>query len=191
MNPTNDKEAIREQIRARRRELDAAWVRRTSVRIQERVMALPAFDAAGLVGCYMSLPREVQTTELLCRCWERGQKVCVPAFDTEKANYRMVLVEKGEEMVPGPAGIPEPRVACIVPPEDIDFVVVPGVAFDRRCVRLGHGGGHYDRLLSRCPGFKVGVSFEFQIVDDVPRGEHDIPMDVIVTEDEMYSCAGK
>ena len=189
MNLPDEKQAIRNLIRARRRELEPAWVRRNSAVIIERVRSLPEFAAARCVGCYMALPREVQTTALLVHCWDTGRQVCVPAFDTAQAAYGMALVERGAEMVPGASGIMEPRVARRVEPADIDFIVVPGLAFDRAGVRLGQGGGHYDRLLAAGRAFKVGIAFEFQIMDRVPRGEQDVPMNLLVTERDVLRCA--
>jgi len=188
MNLPDEKEAIRIRVRERRRELEPAWVRQSSCIVMERVMNLPEFMAARFVACYMSLPREVQTMELIYYCWEIERPICVPAFDSGRAAYGMALVEKGAEMVPGAAGIMEPRVTCWVDPQEIEFIVVPGLAFDPSGVRLGQGGGHYDRYLALCPAFKAGVAFDFQMVDRVPRGEHDVPMNMVLTEKQVYRC---
>ena len=191
MNPLDEKQAIRDEVRAHRRELEEAWVRQCSTLIVERVRSLPEFQASRCLGCYMALPREVQTMELIYHCWDTGRQVCVPAFDESRAAYGMALIEKGEEMVPGVAGIMEPRVTCWVEPQDMDFIVVPGIAYDRQGGRLGQGGGHYDRLLARCSAFKVGTAFEFQLRDRLPRAEHDVPVDAVVTEQNVYRCGKK
>lgn len=90
------------------------------------------------------------------------------------------------DLHPGWRGVREPRPGRrrSVPPEQLDALVVPGVAFDRRGHRLGYGGGHFDRLLARVrPGtVVVGVAFGVQVVDAVPREAHDVPVDVVVTE---------
>ena len=87
------------------------------------------------------------------------------------------------ELEPGFKGILEPRTRMPVDPSTADVVIVPGVAFDARGNRLGYGGGFYDSFLSECGDVpRIGVCFEVQVVDEVPVAEHDLPVDVIVTE---------
>ena len=76
-----------------------------------------------------------------------------------------------------------------VQPKDVGFMVVPAMAFDRSGNRLGHGYGHYDRLMAKCPGYKVGLVFEVQIVDEVPMEPQDVAVDVVVTEQNLYPPA--
>jgi 5-formyltetrahydrofolate cyclo-ligase len=90
----------------------------------------------------------------------------------------------------GPFGILEPRSRTAVRPEEIDFIVVPGLAFDRQGGRLGFGKGYYDRFLSQVPAATsvCGVAFGLQIVPYVPQLSHDFCMSWIVTEQEIISC---
>jgi 5-formyltetrahydrofolate cyclo-ligase len=98
-----------------------------------------------------------------------------------------------EDLEPGFKGIPEPVEACErVGPEAVDLVIVPGVAFDVRSGRLGYGGGFYDRFLASCRAPRIAVAFSMQIVDGVPCDEHDLPVDVVVTETgEIRSSRGR
>jgi 5-formyltetrahydrofolate cyclo-ligase len=190
MKMEQEKQRLRNEIRRQRRDLEPAWVRRMSERIMEQVTALPEFQRADVVAGYVAQPKEVQTALLIERCWEWGRRLCVPTFDLEGGAYRMAFLEKGAEMVPGPAGILQPRVVTWVEPEEIQFVAVPALAFDREGIRLGHGGGHYDRMLARVRAFKVGTVFEFQVFEHLPRSSHDQRVDLIVTEANEYRCDG-
>lgn len=190
MKVEQEKQRLRDDIRKQRRLLESAWVRRMSERIMTQVMALAEFERADVVAGYVSQPKEVQTTLLMERCWALGRRLCVPTFDLDEGLYRMAFLEKGAEMVPGPAGILQPRVVTWAEPEEIRFAVVPALAFDRQGVRLGHGGGHYDRILARMQGYKVGTVFEFQVFERLPCGSHDQRVNLVITEANQYPCCG-
>ena len=95
-----------------------------------------------------------------------------------------------ESLVPfGKFGIPEPMELMKVSYKSIDAVIVPGVAFDKNGYRIGFGFGHYDKFLKKTPhAVKIGLAFEFQIVDSVPKEEHDVPVDFIITEKRVIDC---
>lgn len=183
---TQSKRELRARIHAARRQLSPEAVRAASDRICERLVRLGPFEEAGGVGCYLALPQEVQTMGFVDRCWELGKRVCVPAWDESRRAYGLSWLEPGQPTVPGHFGITEPAAARWVGPGEVDFIVVPGVAFDRSGRRLGQGGGHYDRLLAACRGFKAGVAFEVQLVEEVPVTRGDVAVDVVVTERGVY-----
>lgn len=93
------------------------------------------------------------------------------------------------DMITGLFGIPEPDVitALYLPPENVDLVLIPCVAFDREGNRLGHGGGYYDRYLTRCTqAIKILIAFETQRLESVAKNELDIPVDIIVTQEGIF-----
>ena len=184
------KEALRERMREVRAALDPEAVSARSAQIEERLTSLAAFAHAHVVGCYLALPREVQTRGLVDRCRKLGKKVCVPAR-TQDGSYAMAWLDRDDETVPGPLGIRQPQAVRPAPQREIDLMIVPGVAFDRNARRLGHGGGHFDRLLAKCSAVKVGLAFEVQVVDEVPADPHDVAMDLVVTEEAIYPLAGR
>ena len=187
--PAGNKGAIRERIRSLRRGFDMAWVEQASPLILEKVVALPQFSAARVVSCYMALPHEVQTDELIEMCWQLGKRVCVPALLKGSHEYELSWLEPGDATVQGPVKIPQPRDIRRVQPKDVNLMIVPAMAFDRRGNRLGHGCGHYDRLMAKCPGYKVGLVFEVQMVDEVPVEALDVAVDIVVTEQNIYPPA--
>ena len=185
------KESIRRAVHERRRALDAAWAEAASRGAARRLAGAPEFAAARTVGAYMSLPHEVATGDILAACWREGKRVCVPA-PAAGGGYGFVWLKPGEPLVPGPLRVPQPRDGRAIGDARIDAIVVPGVAFDRNGGRVGHGKGHYDRLL-RAPAaagaWKVGLAFEFQIVEEVPMAAFDVRMDAVVTESEIRRAA--
>jgi len=137
---------------------------------------------APAVLAYAPTADEVDVAPLVESLRARGARVAYPRVC---APGELTLHWAGpEDLTPGYCGILEPPAdASPVPPAEIDVVLVPGVAFDASCCRLGHGGGFYDRLLPRLApdALIIGIAFDEQIVDPLPREEHDILMDVIVT----------
>ena len=122
-----------------------------------------------------------------------GKKVFVPIVDdSDKELTISELPSLGINLVKGAFGIPTPseKDRAIVSPDIIDLAVVPGLAFTRKGDRLGRGKGYYDRLLARFPShaMKVGVAFGFQVLDFIPIAHHDIGMDVVLSESEIFNC---
>ncbi len=182
----NEKNEIRDQIRAKRNELAADWIERASGHVQDNVLHIPEFKQAKVVSCYMALPLEVQTEMLIKDCWGRSTRVCVPCLNEHKSEYEWAWLEEGEPTKMGYWRVPElPHISWLgeVAP---DLIIVPTMAADRKGGRLGHGGGHYDHLLTNAEGLKICLAFEFQVVDEVPTRDEDIRVDILVTEEKVY-----
>jgi len=189
----DQKHIIRKEILRAREALSSAEIERKSTAIIRRLAATKEFLKSGLVMCYMDFRNEVRTAELIKECLAAGKRTAFPlVLDTEGSRREMAAYEVRDverEMEPGTWGILEPKrnVAREVSPEEIDLVVVPGVVFDLRRYRIGYGAGYYDRFLRRARKdcFKIGIAFELQIVDRVPVEEHDMQLDMIITEDRI------
>jgi 5-formyltetrahydrofolate cyclo-ligase len=178
------KRALRRAAIERRDLLSAGERSAKSERIVERVLALPEVGAARTVMAFWSFGSEVQTAALIQRLHEAGKRVVLPRI--VEGEIAAVTYAPGDPVAATSFGAMEPVGAELVSAEDVDVVIVPGVAFDRRGGRVGYGGGFYDRLLSRAPSAPaVAVAFDVQLVDGVPRGRSDSRVDVIVTEDEV------
>lgn len=183
------KQEIRDIVKSKRVELASEWLAAASVAAQDRVLGLAEFGAAGVVGCYMAMTAEVGTGALVEHCYRAGKSVCVPAMDPGTRTYRLAAMPEGAVMVAGCMGIPEPAVKEWVPVAEVGCIVVPGLGFDARGGRVGYGGGNYDRILDPVRGsrecFKVGLAFDFQVFELVPKDGNDVVMDAIVTEDRL------
>ncbi len=180
------KQAMRTAVAAARDALDADWRAQASARIVDRIAALPTFVRARCVLLSAPFRSEWNAAPLIARALEAGKEVVLPRVDEVARMLDLRRVEDpGADIVAGHRGIPEPderaeRVAAA----SIDWVLVPGVAFDRTGGRLGYGGGYYDRLLPLLPAraARVAGAFAMQLVDTVPSAPHDIRMDTVVTE---------
>lgn len=180
------KRAMRRAVLAARDRLDAAVRSAAAEAIAARVAALPEFALARAVLLTLPFRSEWDTVPLVRAALAAGKTIAVPRVDKPSRMLELhAVADPQADVVAGPQGIPEPRLACPrVPREAIDFVLVPGVAFDLAGRRLGYGGGYYDRLLPvLSPGARrVAGAFEIQLVDRVPAGPHDLAVDTIVTE---------
>ena len=131
---------------------------------------------------FMPMSSEPDLLPLVTSALQAGQRVALPRYDRAHKEYRPRAIRSLAEVQPGYFGIPEPTPDCPeIAPNQLDLVLVPGVAYDRAGRRLGRGKGYYDRLLAQVPGHKCGVAFDFQVVPAVPWEPHDVLMDALVT----------
>lgn len=177
-------------MRARFRELErnrpADEVQSASRMIGRRLAELEVFRSARCLGAFLSLPSEVQTSGILADCWDRNIAVAVPYYVEDTRQYAMSRLERSTRLVTRKWGVAEPAEIVPVDPADLDLILVPAMAFDLQGVRLGHGGGHYDRLLTGVKrAFRLGLAFQSQIVDQLPREPHDQPVHAILTEQKL------
>ncbi|MFC1498852.1 5-formyltetrahydrofolate cyclo-ligase [Verrucomicrobiota bacterium] len=187
-----NKSEIRTFIKKQREELARNWVEEHSRLVQERLVNLPELFKADIVGCYLAVGMEVETKLILKECWQAGKTVCVPAYNKAVGRYDLVRLEKGMHLEEGPFKVPQPIKREYVSGGEIGFMVVPGVAFDSSGGRIGHGGGYYDRILEgHRTACRMALAFEFQMLEQVPMEEHDVRMDMIVTEKHVVRISCK
>lgn len=174
-----DKRELRRQMKARNRALSQAERAEASEQIFRQAEQLPAFAAARCVALFCALSDEPQTREALAR-WSRCKRLVVPRVEGERMRF---FDYDPATLQPGAFGIDEPGSdAAECPPERIDLVFVPGVAFTAQGARLGRGRGYYDRYLSQ-PGMqaiKIGVCYAHQLVRTLPSEPHDVVMDGVI-----------
>ena len=136
---------------------------------------------------------EWDTRALLEAALARAKTVALPRVNLETGMLDICAITRLEhDAAPGYRGIPEPSAHCeLLDVASIDWVLVPGVAFDRDGHRIGYGGGYYDRLLPllRADAHRVAGAFELQLVDHVPAASHDVAVDAVVTEARSISIA--
>jgi 5-formyltetrahydrofolate cyclo-ligase len=165
--------------------------------IVDRFMQLPEYHAAKTVMFYVDVRDEVRTRQALPTALQSSKRVVVPyCLDGELELFHL---ESMDELELGMYRILEPKLelrtvaAKHLQPEDLDLVMVPGVAFDRNGGRTGHGKGYYDKLLqhARHNAPLVALSFECQLFDEIPAEEHDIFMDKVVTEKNIFIGRGR
>ena len=183
-----DKRALRRAVLAERDALSGTERAGRSEAIADRLLGLDEVAGAGAALAFWSFGSEVDTTALIDRLRSRGTTVALPR--TRDGDIVPVIWTPGSSMTETSFGSREPTDGRVLQARELDLIVVPGVAFDRSCHRVGYGGGFYDRLLARTRdgAAAVAIAFGVQVVDEVPTGPLDRPVDAIVTEDDVIRC---
>ena len=172
-------------MRARLADQRPADVRAKSAAIWERLSVLGEFSTARRLLIYASMDSEVDTHGLIRQLLAMGRQVCVPRFDAARRAYvASELRDFDADLKTVKFGILEPTPEAVRPAtlDQIEAVLVPGLAFDETGNRLGRGMGYFDRLLPLIRGAKIALAFDFQLLKAVPAEAHDARMDFIVTE---------
>jgi len=184
------KAELRQRLLAQRAMLTPAEIEQHSAVIATYVCALPAFCVSHTVMVYMALPQEVQTMQIITQARQLQKRVAVPVIRGQVL-VAVALNEAPMQLRRGRFGILEPRgTQCVIHPQEIGCIAVPGIAFDARGGRLGFGKGYYDRFLKQLPAttYRYGLAFGIQVVPCVPQAPHDICMHGIVTEQGCIPC---
>ncbi|HCT92177.1 MAG TPA: 5-formyltetrahydrofolate cyclo-ligase [Lachnospiraceae bacterium] len=178
------KQNIRKRIFRLRSQVTDAQIHNDSLAILNRLTDTDAYKCARQVFTYVDFKHEVETRDLIRGCIADGKEVAVPRVRGKDMDFYH-LTDFGQ-LEPGYFGIPEPMRGEIVTWEDA-LMIVPGVAFDPACHRVGYGQGFYDRYLSRHPDHPaIALAFSFQIVEAAPWEATDILPDMVITEKEIY-----
>ncbi|MDE5887918.1 MAG: 5-formyltetrahydrofolate cyclo-ligase [Muribaculaceae bacterium] len=173
-----EKSEIRRKVKALRVMLSDMEKRSAAEEVFSRLEQTAAFLLADHILMYHSLPDELYTHEFLGK-WRNRKHFYLPRVNGVNLE---ILPYDESRLELGSFHIEEPTGDNVVDPEDIELIVVPAVAYDRNGNRLGRGKGFYDRLLQTTKATKVGVGYEFQLVDEVPVEPHDVGMDIIITQ---------
>ncbi|MEI7813375.1 MAG: 5-formyltetrahydrofolate cyclo-ligase [Coriobacteriia bacterium] len=177
------KRAARVQVLSARASLDQPTREIFSADASLRLLDLPELADAGLVLAYAAMTEEIDPLPAVSELRARGVKIAYPRIESSGV-LGVHVIDDEAELVPGPFGLSEPRQET--PRAElhlIDAVIVPGVAFGENGLRLGYGGGYFDRLLPQlrpsCP--RIALAFDEQLLAQLPAEEHDASIDVIVT----------
>lgn len=160
---------------------------RDSIAIKDKLFSSGEFKSARTILFYASFDGEVDTWEMMQQAKRQGKAVLLPVIvKSQKQIIPSRVLDFDLELEIGPYGIKQPTKSYLrpIPLEDIDLVVVPAVAFDKKGNRLGRGEGYYDRLLAQLPPYipTVGLAFAFQILDELPQvTSHDRPVKKVIT----------
>lgn len=175
-----NKDIIRSQIRAAKTLLGDDDRRRAAAGVFAQLEKMAAFMMADRILMYHSLPDELSTRDFLDR-WARRKRFFLPRVNGVNLDilpYDRSTLRLGAFHIEEPGGMDTTDV------DDIELIVVPAVAFDRRGNRIGRGKGYYDRLLAHTKALKVGVGYDFQLRDEgeIEPDTFDVPLDVVITE---------
>lgn len=183
-----DKRAVRRAMRARRMALTECARAQAAQDVAGRILAWPVYRAARTVFAYVAARGELDLGPVLCDALASGRTLLLPRCEADGAMTAR-RVQTLDELAPGTWGLDEPGPdAPVCAPGRIDLALVPGVAFGRDGVRVGQGGGYYDRYLPGLRGVAAGVGYDFQIVDGLQASAHDVPVAFVVTPGGIIRC---
>ncbi len=184
------KRALRKRILAARRALSVDERTAYSSAITNRLLAHPALLQAKSVFAYAAMADEVQTDALLSRLIQMGKRVAIP-WITGKRLMKAVLVPSMDALEYGAYHILTVREERreVLPPQELDCIIVPGVAFGLNGTRLGMGGGYYDEFLPKAAkAVRIAAAYQCQITEQIPMFPYDCGVDWVVTESGVYKA---
>lgn len=168
-----------------RRSLTDEYISNASDIITKKILALPCYRSAKTIMAYMSAFREVKTDAIITDACI-NKRLVVPISDTTTFSIIPSVINDINDIVKGAYGIREPKEIQPISPNLIDIALIPGIAFDKSGNRLGFGKGYYDKFLAEFNGIKIGLCYDFQLHSTIPHDEHDVKMDMIITEVNSY-----
>ncbi len=184
----NLKQIEREKIKEKLKQFSLKEKNKYDKKIFEKLISLKIYSSAKEIFTYVSFDKEVDTINIIDFSLKNGKKVYVPKIIKSTKILKIFQINSINELQTGIYKIPEPFKGSEVRKKEFDLLLIPGLAFDKSCFRLGRGEGYFDRFLTQIVGYKVGLCFAFQVKKRLPIEEHDIRMDMIITENQIYTC---
>lgn len=177
-----NKDQARRRIKAQKTMLDANEKQQAADAVFAALENTAAFIMASNILMYHSLPDELSTISFIDK-WHTRKNFFLPrvnGLDLEILPYDRSTLRLGAFQIEEPQGDETCDISAI------ELVIVPGVAYDRNGNRVGRGKGYYDRLLCRTSASKIGVAYDFQVVDELETEEHDVRVDLVITDRAVY-----
>ena len=185
MNKTKD--SIRKEMKASLRQLSKPEYEQKSYWIAERLVSLPEWKNAKIIGTTLSVFPEVDTYFIIKQAWLEEKQIAVPRciVHQKHLDFRLIRSFMNLENVYLHLWEPRPSVTVPVVKQDIDLLIVPGLAFSANGYRIGFGGGYYDRYLVDFPGKTLSLAFEEQLIGSIPADSYDQKVQQIVTDEAV------
>lgn len=182
------KSDIRKTILDKRNSISPLDIVNNSRIISNSVISTKEYQSSFSVGIYYSIGSEVKTFDIIKHSLENKKEIALPrVIDSTKIQFFKIMEDRFEKIkfTKGKYGIFENSMSTTII-DKIDLLIIPGITFDLKGYRIGYGKGYYDRFLSlgksKCI---MGLSYESQIINEIPNNEHDIPVDIIITEKKI------
>lgn len=184
-----DKAYIRKQIIKQREVLTLGQRLAKAEKITNHLLSNPLFEQARHIACYWSIKAEVTTQQIIGHIWRQGKCCYLPSIDEQTKTMQFARYDSSTHLIYNRFGIAEPAAnsAILIPPQALDIVLLPLVAFDKQGNRLGMGAGYYDRVFAfkHQAGMKpwlLGLAYDLQQVDHLPHEPWDVKLDGVATE---------
>ncbi|MDO5517647.1 MAG: 5-formyltetrahydrofolate cyclo-ligase [Clostridium sp.] len=189
---SNKKKQIRQDILKIRRGMDIEKKLDCDKSIEEKFFESSFYKQAENIFIYISYDSEINTKSMINRAIKEGKNIYVPRTEFSTKLMNAVKINNFENLIESRYGILEPKKdEPFINPNDLDLIVVPGVAFDKDGGRIGYGAGYYDRYFKRINKenksriTKLALVYDFQIIDKVPSDEEDVSIDAVLTEKQF------
>ena len=186
MTRQEEKQRLRQTMRTLEQQLSDKYKAASSRAICAHLLAMPEYQAADTVFCFVGSAKEIDTHPILEHALRAGKRLCVPLC-TAPGIMELRELNSLDDLIPGSYGIMEPKEdSSIVDTDDVDFAILPCLTCNHAGQRLGKGGGYYDRFLSHYRSGTVLLCREKLIRDEIPVEPHDYPVPWVLTEVGMY-----
>lgn len=185
-----DKIQLRKKIRAALNEMQTSEYEQSSLTICEQLLKEPSIIEGETIAVTISRKTEVDTTMIIERLWALGKTVVVPKCHPADRSMTFHKIESFKQLETVYMDLKEPIESQteFIEANNIDVIIVPGIVFDCHGYRIGYGGGYYDRFLKQYTGILLSLAFHRQLIDRVPKEDHDVPVHFIITEKEQINC---
>lgn len=188
----NIKKVLRKEILKKRESIDGIKKDKMDAEILNKFYESRYYKEAIKIFIYISYSSEINTRDIINRALKENKRIYVPRTEIKTRVMDAVEISSLDNLVESSYGILEPsKDEPCIDPNDLDLIVVPGVAFDRNGGRMGYGAGFYDRYFKKINSGNIGritklaLAYDFQVVNEVPMGELDVPVDYILTEKDF------
>jgi 5-formyltetrahydrofolate cyclo-ligase len=185
------KKDFRKQVIESRKNKDSEFISINSQIITEKLLSMDCIQQASTIMLYLDFNNEVKTDQLITKLISLRKTVTSPVTIKDERKlipYEITNLKEGINI--GAYGIREPNkyISNEIDVKNIDVLIVPAVAYDKNCYRLGYGGGYYDRFIERLrdDAITIGIAFDLQLFDSIPKEEHDAQLNYIITESSTY-----
>lgn len=187
-----DKKQLRISMKSNLENLSFPLYEDHSYRIAGQLFKDEDWLEAKSIGITISRSPEVDTLQIIRKAWDLGKQVAIPKCNPQTRELVFRTFTRFSELEMVYSGLYEPIVSMTkeVPSDDLDLLIVPGLAFTRKGFRLGFGGGYYDRYLGENKAQTISLAFSQQLVAELPVEPHDLPVSKIITEEEVIVCEG-
>ncbi|MAE42636.1 5-formyltetrahydrofolate cyclo-ligase [Candidatus Woesearchaeota archaeon] len=187
------KQTLKHEVFTKRKHLNKEEIKKKSELVKNNLYSLSDFKKAKNILFYVSFNNEVDTQGTIKELLKNKEKnIIVPYVEKNNPILQLSELHDLNELEPKTFDIMEPKGSCIreFNPEKIDMALVPGMVFDLKGHRIGYGYGYYDRFLKTVKNnlIKIGLAYDFQIINKIPEEEHDVPMDIIITDERIVKC---
>ncbi|MBU0904344.1 MAG: 5-formyltetrahydrofolate cyclo-ligase [Firmicutes bacterium] len=185
-----DKTIMRNEVLAILKEMDSQTYQTRSAQITQSLLNEEQILQSKIIGITISSFPEVDTWRLIEHLWSLGIRVAVPKCHVKTRDMQFYEITSFDqlEIVYMKLHEPKPEITNKINAEDISYLIVPGVVFDALGYRVGFGGGYYDRFLQKYIGPTISLAFDEQVVPSVPKEHHDLPVDIILTDQNKWIC---